>query len=158
MKVADLFRGRAKGRRTLVIVGLQAAVALSIGAGVVLASQAGGDRGITVRPSGPVPRASHVVTGARGKKVIVGYSYYNDTSAPLRELPAMPLTSGREMEASPNPRAVSEHQNARDTVRQTQQFAPSMPAPTLNFRSEEHTSELQSLRHLVCRLLLEKKK
>src|SRR5262245_65133976 len=25
------------------------------------------------------------------------------------------------------------------------------------FRSEEHTSELQSLRHLVCRLLLEKK-
>src|SRR5262245_64561312 len=31
---------------------------------------------------------------------------------------------------------------------------PSPAAP----RSEEHTSELQSLRHLVCRLLLEKKK
>src|SRR5262245_65089685 len=29
------------------------------------------------------------------------------------------------------------------------------PPPPL--RSEEHTSELQSLRHLVCRLLLEKK-
>src|SRR5205814_7389495 len=28
----------------------------------------------------------------------------------------------------------------------------------LQVRSEEHTSELQSLRHLVCRLLLEKKK
>src|SRR5262245_64669906 len=28
----------------------------------------------------------------------------------------------------------------------------------LHARSEEHTSELQSLRHLVCRLLLEKKK
>src|SRR5205814_8122353 len=28
----------------------------------------------------------------------------------------------------------------------------------LTLRSEEHTSELQSLRHLVCRLLLEKKK
>src|SRR5437899_7421420 len=28
----------------------------------------------------------------------------------------------------------------------------------LQWRSEEHTSELQSLRHLVCRLLLEKKK
>src|SRR5258705_7070202 len=28
----------------------------------------------------------------------------------------------------------------------------------LEQRSEEHTSELQSLRHLVCRLLLEKKK
>src|SRR5262245_64834130 len=29
---------------------------------------------------------------------------------------------------------------------------------SINRRSEEHTSELQSLRHLVCRLLLEKKK
>src|ERR1035438_10730531 len=28
----------------------------------------------------------------------------------------------------------------------------------IDSRSEEHTSELQSLRHLVCRLLLEKKK
>src|SRR5437899_9266745 len=31
-------------------------------------------------------------------------------------------------------------------------------APGRRGRSEEHTSELQSLRHLVCRLLLEKKK
>src|SRR5262245_51607273 len=30
--------------------------------------------------------------------------------------------------------------------------------PSPHGRSEEHTSELQSLRHLVCRLLLEKKK
>src|SRR5205814_8129084 len=29
--------------------------------------------------------------------------------------------------------------------------------PLVFLRSEEHTSELQSLRHLVCRLLLEKK-
>src|ERR1039458_10513336 len=29
---------------------------------------------------------------------------------------------------------------------------------SFHFRSEEHTSELQSLRHLVCRLLLGKKK
>src|SRR5205814_10352172 len=34
---------------------------------------------------------------------------------------------------------------------------PRTPAGTAP-RSEEHTSELQSLRHLVCRLLLEKKK
>src|SRR5438045_7773880 len=32
------------------------------------------------------------------------------------------------------------------------------PDPATLERSEEHTSELQSLRHLVCRLLLEKKK
>src|SRR3989442_4917315 len=31
-------------------------------------------------------------------------------------------------------------------------------APTWVLRSEEHTSELQSRPHLVCRLLLEKKK
>src|SRR5438045_8191976 len=31
-------------------------------------------------------------------------------------------------------------------------------AEAIALRSEEHTSELQSLRHLVCRLLLEKKK
>src|SRR5437899_7159647 len=34
---------------------------------------------------------------------------------------------------------------------------PDMIAAQIH-RSEEHTSELQSLRHLVCRLLLEKKK
>src|ERR1035438_9214668 len=37
---------------------------------------------------------------------------------------------------------------------------PSCPSssscPSTSNRSEEHTSELQSLRHLVCRLLLEK--
>src|SRR5947199_6758487 len=35
---------------------------------------------------------------------------------------------------------------------------PAASAGKLPTRSEEHTSELQSLRHLVCRLLLEKKK
>src|SRR5205823_7042001 len=37
----------------------------------------------------------------------------------------------------------------------TATYMPTMPACT---RSEEHTSELQSLAYLVCRLLLEKKK
>src|SRR5205814_5412669 len=36
--------------------------------------------------------------------------------------------------------------------------SPSIGQPPEGLRSEEHTSELQSLRHLVCRLLLEKKK
>src|SRR5471030_2459180 len=35
---------------------------------------------------------------------------------------------------------------------------PRVSRSCLSPRSEEHTSELQSLRHLVCRLLLEKKK
>src|SRR2546422_3004124 len=40
------------------------------------------------------------------------------------------------------------------------QTAPRLPAPPsrVTLRSEEHTSELQSRLHLVCRLLLEKKK
>src|SRR5438045_8063421 len=37
-------------------------------------------------------------------------------------------------------------------------FLPVTERPAVRLRSEEHTSELQSLRHLVCRLLLEKKK
>src|SRR5690625_6737097 len=35
---------------------------------------------------------------------------------------------------------------------------PSVRTRAVNDRSEEHTSELQSRGHLVCRLLLEKKK
>src|SRR5438046_8216188 len=48
-----------------------------------------------------------------------------------------------------------ERSNARWTV------SPAARAEALTvrrFRSEEHTSELQSLTNLVCRLLLEKKK
>src|SRR5438046_7865828 len=44
-------------------------------------------------------------------------------------------------------RGHSRHERARKLV-----------ARNIGFRSEEHTSELQSLTNLVCRLLLEKKK
>src|SRR5689334_23705089 len=37
-------------------------------------------------------------------------------------------------------------------------YSPTLMVPPLALRSEEHTSELQSQFHLVCRLLLEKKK
>src|SRR5258705_3805924 len=45
-------------------------------------------------------------------------------------------------------------------VQETEHDEPHRPAvvDVGDARSEEHTSELQSLRHLVCRLLLEKKK
>jgi len=42
-------------------------------------------------------------------------------------------------------------------VRDNPQFAAQYAQAREDMRSEEHTSELQSLRHLVCRLLLEKK-
>src|SRR2546429_5010810 len=38
------------------------------------------------------------------------------------------------------------------------QRPPAITIPSVCHRSEEHTSELQSRLHLVCRLLLEKKK
>src|SRR5204863_3467815 len=44
----------------------------------------------------------------------------------------------------------------RSQRRQRKHLKMAIPRPT--FRSEEHTSELQSRRDLVCRLLLEKKK
>src|SRR5437660_6061549 len=40
----------------------------------------------------------------------------------------------------------------------TELSVTSTPSLAKNWRSEEHTSELQSRGHLVCRLLLEKKK
>src|SRR2546422_7706200 len=43
-------------------------------------------------------------------------------------------------------------------VRPGQDAKHQRPRPQLPARSEEHTSELQSRLHLVCRLLLEKKK
>src|SRR5256885_5059002 len=58
----------------------------------------------------------------------------------------------------------------RDKIRELSSSLPGVPSgfvgsnetspryPTTSFRSEEHTSELQSPCNLVCRLLLEKKK
>src|SRR2546429_9992065 len=48
------------------------------------------------------------------------------------------------------------HVRVRDRLQQVAGARP--PDPDRGPRSEEHTSELQSRLHLVCRLLLEKKK
>src|SRR5258705_2238417 len=49
-------------------------------------------------------------------------------------------------------------QERREFLRNPRQDAGHRGLRLHRHRSEEHTSELQSLRHLVCRLLLEKKK
>src|SRR2546425_13176048 len=46
----------------------------------------------------------------------------------------------------------------RPAARRPGGLTPGDPAAVTGQRSEEHTSELQSLAYLVCRLLLEKKK
>ncbi|MET0564201.1 MAG: hypothetical protein ABW114_12255, partial [Gaiellaceae bacterium] len=89
------FEGRLHaGKRTVIVVAVFAAAALSIGAGVVVAGAT--DGGISVRVNGPVPRAQLGSSAEPGAKVIVGHSYHNDTSLPLRVLPAKPLGPGRE--------------------------------------------------------------
>src|SRR5689334_24565580 len=47
---------------------------------------------------------------------------------------------------------------ASGTVKLSDGITYTVAAPGATLRSEEHTSELQSQFHLVCRLLLEKKK
>src|SRR5262245_64047142 len=68
---------------------------------------------------------------------------------------------GRRPSESSSPRAVGANGTSSRSDRGN---APRASWPeartgrrTRSHRSEEHTSELQSLRHLVCRLLLEKK-
>src|SRR5258705_3142359 len=53
--------------------------------------------------------------------------------------------------------AATMHHESIHHARRPAGFAPWLPRPRWP-RSEEHTPELQSLRHLVCRLLLETKK
>src|SRR3712207_7608780 len=50
---------------------------------------------------------------------------------------------------------VAQAQTAQDRATQAQQL---LEKGNQQYRSEEHTSELQSRQYLVCRLLLEKKK
>src|ERR1035441_10731830 len=62
------------------------------------------------------------------------------------------------------PRSINGTRISDSTARPGRTTEPTTSSGPLNSfsdwnrRSEEHTSELQSLRHLVCRLLLEKKK
>src|SRR5690348_18082440 len=54
--------------------------------------------------------------------------------------------------------SLPERQRAAIVLRYQEDMAPDEIAKAMELRSEEHTSELQSPVHLVCRLLLEKKK
>src|SRR5205823_6929212 len=67
---------------------------------------------------------------------------------------ALPISPG------PRPPAPAEHSEANPVADFTgERLIPGqVDIDLFNERSEEHTSELQSLAYLVCRLLLEKKK
>src|SRR3989442_6749262 len=56
------------------------------------------------------------------------------------------------------PDCHSRHHHQRSTARAAPERSEQLLPRAIFDRSEEHTSELQSRPHLVCRLLLEKKK
>ena len=84
----------------------------------------------------------------------VGTAFLSDKKLP-QDAQILPLFlgAGKHMsEDIPKLAAVSKCSLLAPLAEQSESIA------ALAYRSEEHTSELQSLRHLVCRLLLEKKK
>src|SRR2546422_6955621 len=95
--------------------------------------------------------------------------FFNDTATTeiytLSLHDALPISTGRERQSPGAPawlleRARQERElAARSSVAHDFGFSDGRAASGISFeRSEEHTSELQSRLHLVCRLLLEKKK
>src|SRR5258705_8144580 len=86
------------------------------------------------------------------------YENHNHASAAaLRRLRQLPRAGSAGPPTIHPRRSASGGANPRPCNRWHWRGAAPVPSITRT-RSEEHTSELQSLRHLVCRLLLEKKK
>src|SRR5262245_61344603 len=100
------------------------------------------------------PRNIGWVMAVMGRKVCNGYDI-DVTSITAKLDPAGPVAKVLQW-ALPALGACQSTQDCLDLAdRITAALPAKLPEPQ---RSEEHTSELQSLRHLVCRLLLEKKK
>src|SRR5690348_18002735 len=79
--------------------------------------------------------------------------FFNDTAT--TEIYTLSLHDALPILA-PMPWTTWNHRGRKITAPKNPNEARNMPATAM--RSEEHTSELQSPVHLVCRLLLEKKK
>src|SRR5438552_6847417 len=88
--------------------------------------------------------------------------FFNHTSTPeiytLSLHDALPICRNHRREDEPE-RAISLHRlRLKDDIQAALVMRGNLRASETCSRSEEHTSELQSPDHLVCRLLLEKKK
>src|SRR5205814_8045770 len=96
---------------------------------------------------------AYVVMNSKHLRSDVSYAWPTAEIAVMGPEGAVNIVFRRELE-----QAEDKEGRRRELVTEYEQkFAnPYLAAGPL--RSEEHTSELQSLRHLVCRLLLEKKK
>src|SRR6266540_2923545 len=104
------------------------AVIILVQASVVLA---GG--GLTRSTKPPAWIVSRAPASVATPQVVVRHSYKNDVSPPIRLLPAAPLFSRAERDAAVNPRPVSLHKDASDSVRQRSLSTPRIPSPSLNF-------------------------
>src|SRR5947199_4208937 len=80
--------------------------------------------------------------------------FFFESYADHRDLHSFPTRRSSDLRMLPR-RAASE---VRASEEDRRALCLRLVELELRMRSEEHTSELQSLRHLVCRLLLEKKK
>src|SRR6266542_1986624 len=91
------------------------------------------------RASGSAVPSPSVLSAAKeqgqNSGVIVGTSYHNDASPPLRDLQQVPIQSLGEREANENPRLPIEHKDGPDEVVQDHHAisVPSIPGTTLNF-------------------------
>src|SRR2546425_2673507 len=89
--------------------------------------------------------------------VLFMFFFFNDTATTeiytLSLHDALPISSAQVRRAAVAALGQPGGARAAELARATYQTDPSYEV-----RSEEHTSELQSLAYLVCRLLLEKKK
>src|SRR5262245_36746205 len=78
----------------------------------------------------------------------------------MEELAKVGRVIDKQIPGAPHETLISiDATTGQNGVRQARLFAQAVPVSGIvltKLRSEEHTSELQSLRHLVCRLLLEK--
>src|SRR3989454_7606059 len=90
---------------------------------------------------------------------VINFFFFNDTATTeiytLSLHDALPISCLRPPRASP---AGQQAGAGQDRPSEAGQVGISISSDRYTYRSEEHTSELQSPCNLVCRLLLEKKK
>src|SRR3989442_2891026 len=115
--------------------------------------------GISCEPPPPAPPGegaiAHATSGKKGFIGPSGYPIVREKPSPEGvERAADDRLAHRRHEAEVKAHVVQREQPVREQLLRHEEMAEKL----LAYRSEEHTSELQSRPHLVCRLLLDKKK
>src|SRR2546425_8763097 len=111
----------------------------------------------------PAPTLTNTATAASrrhtrraGPRNIRSAAGYRLTASPTSNHPKNPCTRGTsKIWAPPKSQKAFQGTSVRYPLEKVESW---LSSPRSSTRSEEHTSELQSLAYLVCRLLLEKKK